>query len=142
MVPGRIGRTNHFPSSDSMPRRKNKQAQEQTITSQEITRRLPKSAEEVLRKFFPGGLTLRDEANAIVAFAFRNGPIEDLHAGKYSELLEDSSFSRITDAEMKTLMLNACQKMEELLRLKESNPDEYYTFIASYNLRYCRRWER
>ena len=85
---------------------------------------------------------MRDEANAIVAFAFRNGPIENLHAGKHSDLLDDSSLSRITDEEMKTLMLNACQKMEELLRLKESNPDEYYTFVASYNIDYCRRWQR
>src|SRR5947209_4002632 len=40
---------------------------------------------------FPSGFTVRDEANAIVAHAFRNGPIEDLHAGKYSELLSDAS---------------------------------------------------
>jgi len=35
---------------------------------------------EVLEQCFPGGFTLRDEANAIVAWAFRNGPLEDLHA--------------------------------------------------------------
>lgn len=28
---------------------------------------------EAIEKFFPGGFTLRDEANAIVACAFRNG---------------------------------------------------------------------
>src|SRR5262249_46386211 len=44
----------------------------------------------------PYGFAIRDEANALVAWAFRNGPIEDLHAGRYSELLEDSTLSRIT----------------------------------------------
>lgn len=132
----------HLRSRIPMPRKKNKQAQGSTPPSEKRALPLPKTVEEVFRDYFPGGLTIRDEANALVACAFRNGPIEDLHAGKYSELLEDKSLSRITDAEMKTLMLNACQKMEELLRLKEANPDEYFTFIAQYAWRYCRRWER
>jgi len=38
---------------------------------------------------FPGGFTHRDEANALIAMAVRNGPLEKLHAGKYSEWLED-----------------------------------------------------
>ena len=38
---------------------------------------------------FPDGFTLRDEANAIIAITVRNEPIEHLHAGKYSPLLED-----------------------------------------------------
>ena len=42
----------------------------------------------VTEPYFPGGFTLRDEANAIVAKAFRRGPIEALHAGKDSELLQ------------------------------------------------------
>lgn len=125
-----------------MPRKKNKQDQTQKSAPEEHAPHLPKSAEAVLRDFFPGGFGLRDEANAIVAYAFRNGPIENLHAGKYSSLLEDKTLSRITDDEMKMLMLNACEKMEELLRMKASSPDEYYTFIASYGWRFCRRWQR
>src|SRR5437762_14378898 len=66
---------------------------------------------------FPGDFTVRDEANALVVWAFRNGPLEDLHAGKYLELLEDKSLSRITDAEMKALMINACRTLEKLRRL-------------------------
>ena len=62
---------------------------------------LPELPREVLERHFPGGFTLRDEANAIVAWAIRNGPLEDLHAGKHSKLLEDDSLGRITDAEMK-----------------------------------------
>jgi hypothetical protein len=43
-------------------------------------------------------LTIREEANALTCCAFRNGYIEELHAGKHSELLEKPGFSRITDA--------------------------------------------
>lgn len=90
----------------------------------------------------PGRFSRRDEANAIVAYAFRNGPIENLHAGKYSKLLEDSSLCRITDPEMKSLMLSACEKMEELLRLKESEPDKYEKTIRWFNSEYCKGWDR
>lgn len=92
--------------------------------------------------YFPADFTIRDEANALVAWAFRNGPLENLHAGKYSPLLEDSSLSRITDAEMKALMINACRQLTKLLELKASNPAEYARQIKSYNIRYCRNWER
>jgi hypothetical protein len=122
-----------------MPRKQKKQPQ-QRPQLQPVDR--ANFVEATFPNIFPAGFTVRDEANAIVAYAFRNGPIEDLHAGKYSELLSDAALSRITDEEMKTLMINACQKMEELLRLKEANPEEYYRFISSYNWRYCRRWER
>src|SRR5208282_4064765 len=47
-----------------------------------------------------GELTLRDEANAICAYAFRNGPIEDIH--------EDG---RISDEEMKHLMIHASESL-------------------------------
>jgi hypothetical protein len=86
--------------------------------------------------------TLGDEANAIVACAVRNGPIENLHAGNYSELLTDQSLSRITNEEMKTIMVNACRKVEELLLLKESDPHEYERRLRDYNFRYCHKWER
>ena len=93
-------------------------------------------------RVFPDGYTLRDEANAIVAMAFRNGPIEDLHAGKPSELLSDPELSRITDDEMKTIMVNACEQVAKLLELKENDPEEYYRQVLSCNHLYCRRWER
>ena len=97
---------------------------------------------QVESQLFPDGFTLRDEANAIVAIAFRNGPIEDLHAGKWSELLSNLELSRITDDEMKTLMVNASEQVAKLLELKETNPEEYYKKMMSYNHVYCRRWER
>jgi hypothetical protein len=103
---------------------------------------LPHIDDELFHKRWPGGFTLRDEANAIVAYAFRNGSIEELHAGQYSELLERKELSRITDVEMKELMINACEKMEELLKLKESDPKKYAQWILSSNFMYCRSWNR
>jgi hypothetical protein len=97
---------------------------------------------QMAAQLFPGGFTLRDEANAVVAMAFRNGPIEDLHAGKPSELLSDPELSRITDDEMKELMINACEQVAKLLKLKEADPERYYRQMLSYNHMYCRRWER
>lgn len=93
-------------------------------------------------RLFAGGFTLRDEANAIVSMAFRNGPIEDLHAGKSSELLTDPTLSRITDDEMKVLMVHACRPRTDLLQMKESNPEEYYGTMMIWSDMYCRRWER
>lgn len=97
---------------------------------------------KAVEQFFPGGFSLRDEANAIVAYAFRNGPLERLHAGESSELLENPKLSRITDAEMKELMLNACEHMEKLLRLKQDDPGAYYQKIMEFDLKFCREWER
>ena len=89
-----------------------------------------------------GNPSIRDEANALVACAFRNGPLEDLHAGKYSDILDDSSYSRITDDEMKQLMINARETLARLLTLREESPDEYACWVKEYGERYCYNWER
>ncbi|MEM6260754.1 MAG: hypothetical protein AAGI37_21105 [Planctomycetota bacterium] len=89
-----------------------------------------------------GAFTLRDEANALVAKAFRNGPLEDLHAGEHSELLNNSSLSRITDPEMKTLMLSACRILASMLQMKEEQPEQYDQEIRRYAAMYCKDWER
>ncbi len=87
--------------------------------------------------------TVRDEANAIVAFAFRNGPLEDIHAGEYSaDLLENPELSRLTDTEMKQLMLFACEAMEKVLRLRDEEPDVYAKFIAMQQTSFCGDWQR
>lgn len=95
---------------------------------------------EHIRKVYGIDPSTREEANAIVAFAFRNGFLEDLHAGKHSELLEYESYSRITDAEMKKLMIECCEKMEKLLRMKIESPDRYKLFLSSYGKIYCSDW--
>ena len=90
----------------------------------------------------PGAkFTYRDQANVMTLLAFRNGPIEDLHAGKYSPLLEDSSLSRITDEEMKTLMIAASTKLAELLDQRDNDPEDFARVLAG-NWRQVKHWER
>jgi len=89
-----------------------------------------------------GEFTLRDEANALTAHAFRNGFLEDLHAGKHSPLLDQPGYSRIRDDEMKRLMIEASEKLARMLALKQQNPVEYDQFIRKYQKTYCRTWKR
>lgn len=86
-------------------------------------------------------ISRRQEANAITCFAFRNGMLENLHAGEDSELLTDPKWSRITDEEMKELMIEASSKVAELLRLKEREPEKYWETIASVHLGFTKRWD-
>jgi hypothetical protein len=96
-----------------------------------------------LEEAFPGGFNKRDEANALIAMAVRNGPIEDLHAGRSSApFLEDASLSRITDDEMKTLMIHATRMLAGLLRVRDEDPDLYRRWIQTYGRAYCNSWER
>lgn len=105
----------------------------------------PKELAEVGRELdaaFPGGFSVRDEANALIAMAVRNGPIEDLHAGRYSTLLEDHSLSRMTDDEMKTLMIHATDILAKMLRFRDEKPDMYRRWLRGYGMTYCREWQR
>ena len=86
--------------------------------------------------------TLRDEANALTAFAFRNGFLEDLHSGKSSPILSQPGYSRISDEEMRRLMIEASEKLEQVLRMKREEPGRYEIFIRDYQKRYCRAWKR
>ena len=81
------------------------------------------------------------EAKAIVALAFRNGPIEDLHAGKPCPVCEGKAgYSRISDADMKVIMKNAVNQVYKLLRLKAADPDGYERQIA-YGERCALSWD-
>ena len=86
--------------------------------------------------------TLRDEANALTAFAFRNGFLEDLHAGESLPLLQQRGYSRISDNEMKRLMIEASSKLEQLLKLKSKEPVKYDAFIRQYQKMYCLNWKK
>ena len=88
-------------------------------------------SESIQQESGPQEFTLRDEANAICAYAFRNGPIEDIHAD-----------GRISDDEMKRLMINACESMGKLLTMKHATPEEYDAFIRDYGRKFCGRWQR
>lgn len=86
--------------------------------------------------------TVRDEANALAAFAFRNGFIEELHAGKRSPLLDQQEYNRITDDEMRRLMIEASKKLAEMLTLMRSDPKKYISWLAHYHQMYCQKWKR
>lgn len=81
------------------------------------------------------------EAKAIVALAFRNGPIEQIHAGRSCPTCAGrAGFSRITDDEMKAIMKNAVNHLYELLVLKHEDPVEYESKIQ-FGERYTARWD-
>jgi hypothetical protein len=79
-------------------------------------------------------LTLRDEANAITVYAFRNTFIEDLHAA-----------GRISDPEMKKLNIQGSAKLAHWLffrdKCRKAIPRQYFAELDAY-LRYTRGWER
>jgi hypothetical protein len=84
---------------------------------------------------------LAREAKAIVALAFRNGPIEDVHAGKRCPTCEgQSGFSHITDPEMKMIMKSAVDQVYALLCLKSENPAAYEAHMDFGEL-YTAKWD-
>jgi len=81
------------------------------------------------------------EAKAIVALAFRNGPIENVHAGQSCPTCAGQiGYSRITQAEMKAIMKNAVDHVYFLLCLKVGNPAEYESQI-SLGEQYTAKWD-
>jgi hypothetical protein len=113
-----------------------------SLASKEDETRVEQEVREHLRLTSVGDFTLRDEANALTAYPFRNGFLEDLHAGKPSPVLEQPGYSRISDEEMRKLMIEASGKLEEMLRLKREQPGKYELFIRDYQRRYCRKCKR
>jgi len=87
-------------------------------------------------------ITIREEANALTCWAFRNGYLEELHAGKNSELLQTPGLSRITNDEMKKLMINTSTTMARILAMKENDPAEYWRQILFFHRSYCWKWEK
>jgi len=91
-------------------------------------------------------LTLRDEANAITAHVFRNGFLEDLHSGLPSPLVTNPRFARISDPEMKKLMIESSAKLAHWLYLREllleKKPEAYYELLRVITLRASRNWDR
>lgn len=81
------------------------------------------------------------EAKAIVALAFRNGPIEDIHAGVPCPTCSgEAGFSRITDAEMKMIMKNAVSKVFRLLWQRDHDPEAFQRQISNCEV-YTSRWD-
>jgi len=87
--------------------------------------------------------SFREEANATVCSAFRNGFIEELHAGEWSHLLAKEGVRRITDEEMDRMMSEGAAQIAKLLRMRDQEPEQYWHFIESYNQPggYAARWD-
>jgi hypothetical protein len=84
---------------------------------------------------------LKQEAKAFVVLAFRNGPIEEVHAGTRCPTCADQAvYSKITDAEMKTIIKSAVDQVYWLLSLKRDNPAEYARQL-SYGERCAIGWD-
>jgi hypothetical protein len=82
------------------------------------------------------------EAKAIVALAFRNGPIEDIHAGQPCPTCSGrAGFSRITDDEVKAIIKHAVNYVYQLLVLRDENPTEYESKIQ-FGERYTANWDK
>lgn len=81
------------------------------------------------------------EAKALVALAFRNGPLENLHVGKPCPACSGQpGISHITDEEMKVLMKSAVDALYRLLWLREHDTRSYNENLA-LGRRYTIDWE-
>lgn len=86
-------------------------------------------------------LALAREAKSLVALAFRNGPIEDVHAGRECPTCGGKpEYSHITDAEMKNIMKNSVDTVYKLLWMKENDPEKYAASIE-LGSRYTHSWD-
>lgn len=84
---------------------------------------------------------LEQQAKAIVALAFRNGPLEDVHAGSICTACQaDPAVSHITQAEVKAIMKHAVNWVYTLLRLREENPAAYERAVRQ-GLMYTPQWD-
>jgi hypothetical protein len=81
------------------------------------------------------------EAKALVALAFRNGPIENVHAGKACPTCQgDPQYSHITQAEMRQIMKAAVDRLYSFLVLKQRDQKAYDALI-SLGERYTTAWD-
>lgn len=84
---------------------------------------------------------LAEEAKSIVALAFRNGPIEDVHAGIECEYCAGKSeYSHITQDEMKLMMKFAVNKVYALLWIRARAPEVFLPVIQAGAL-YTSMWD-
>lgn len=76
----------------------------------------------------------RVEANAMTAYCFRNGPLEDIHAG----------VAPLVQRGMKALMITSSRRVDAWLRVHdlalEHAPDAWWAWVNAYNYMYCKRW--
>jgi hypothetical protein len=81
------------------------------------------------------------EAKALVALAFRNGPIEDLHAGRPCTVCSGKrEISHISDEEMKAIMKSAVNTLYRPLWQRDRDPVAYDENLA-LGRRYTLHWD-
>ncbi len=81
------------------------------------------------------------EAKALVALAFRNGPIEDLHAGRPCTVCSGNrEISHVSDEEMKAIMKSAVNTLYRLLWQRACDPVAYNENLA-LGRRYTMHWD-
>jgi hypothetical protein len=81
------------------------------------------------------------EAKALVGLAFRNGPIEDLHAGRPCAVCSGNlEISHVSDEEMKAIMKSAVDTLYRLLWLRDSDPAAYNEKLA-LGRRFTLHWD-
>jgi hypothetical protein len=84
---------------------------------------------------------LAAEAKALVVLAFRNGPIEDLHAGTPCAVCSGKSeVAHISDDEMKGLMKVAVDNLYRLLWQRDYDPVAYNESLA-FGRRQTLHWD-
>jgi hypothetical protein len=73
---------------------------------------------------------IAQETKALVALAFRNGPIEDIHAGKACPTCNGRpEYAHVTDDDMMAIMKSAVDQLYRLLVLKAEDPRMYESEI-------------
>ncbi len=81
------------------------------------------------------------ETKAMVALAFRNGPIEALHAGKPCAVCGgNSAVSHISDENMKAMMKAAVNTLYRLLWQRTNDPEAYIENLA-LGKQYTNQWD-
>jgi hypothetical protein len=86
-------------------------------------------------------LAVAREAKALVALAFRNGPIEDVHVGMVCPTCDGNpEYSHITQDEMRLIMKAAVDRIYTYLLLKESDKAAYEALL-SFGERYTTAWD-
>ena len=84
---------------------------------------------------------LATEAKTLVVFAFRNGPIEDVHYGEECPICAGKpEYSHITQDEMRNIMKQAVDKLYNLLWLKQNDPEKYGRTLE-HGDRFTRLWD-
>lgn len=91
---------------------------------------------------YPGGFTLRDEANAMIALAMPGGIGEARRGGLDRRTPHDEARGRLTDPDRDRIILHACRMLANLLRLRDASPDLYQQYIREAGTLYCQGWER